>query len=221
MTSARLDDALPAAAASARAAEANARSTSMKDRIESALATLFGAIFLVLSVIVSIETISRKLFNFSLQGADELGGYALAVGSTIAFSLALMGRAHIRVDVFHELLSRRLQALFNWLSIVMLAALGVFIAWVAFKVLADTLEYGSTAQTPWATPLIWPQGVWYAGLVVFALVASGYAVRATWLLARGRIDMLNRDFHPKSAKEELKEELVDLAQRQAAPGVQP
>jgi hypothetical protein len=38
----------------------------------------------------------------SLQGADELGGYALAVGSTIAFSLALMGRNHIRVDVFHE-----------------------------------------------------------------------------------------------------------------------
>ena len=221
MTSGGLDDALPAAAASARAAGASATSTSMKDRIESALATLFGAIFLVLSVIVSIETISRKLFNFSLQGADELGGYALAVGSTIAFSLALMGRTHIRVDVFHELLSRRVQALFNWLSIVMLAALGVFIAWVAFKVLADTLEYGSTAQTPWATPLIWPQGVWYAGLVVFALVASGYAIRATWLLARGRLDTLNRDFHPKSAKEELKEELVDLAQRQAAPGAQP
>jgi len=182
---------------------------------------LFGAIFLVLSAIVSIETISRKLFNFSLQGADELGGYALAVGSTIAFSLALMGRAHIRVDVFHELLSRRLQAVLNWLSIVLLAALGVFIAWVAFKVLADTLEYGSTAQTPWATPLIWPQGVWYAGLVVFALVASGYAIRATWLFARGRLDTLNRDFHPKSAKEELKDELVDLAQRQAAPAVQP
>jgi TRAP-type C4-dicarboxylate transport system permease small subunit len=217
---ARLKDALPAAAAPGRAAD-KSRSTSMKDRIESALATLFGAIFLVLSVIVSIETISRKLFNFSLQGADELGGYALAVGSTIAFSLALMGRSHIRVDVFHELLSRRVQALFNWLSIVMLAALGVFIAWVAFKVLADTLEYGSTAQTPWATPLIWPQGVWYAGLVVFALVASGYAIRATWLFARGRLDTLNRDFHPKSAKEELKEELVDLAQRQAAPGAQP
>ena len=30
----------------------------------------------------------------------------------------------------------------------------------------------------------------------------------------GRIDELNVDFHPKSAKEELKEELEDLAQRQ-------
>ena len=186
----------------------------MKDRIEGILANVFGGIFLLLSVVVVVETVSRKVFNVSLQGADELGGYALAVGSTIAFSLALMGRNHIRVDVFHEKFSRGLQAALNWLSIVTLAVFGAFIAWIAFKVIDDTLQYGSTAQTPWATPLIWPQGVWYAGLVTFALVAAGYAVRATLLLLTNRIDTLNHDFHPKSAKEELKEELEDLAHRQ-------
>ena len=186
----------------------------MKDRIETLLATVFGGIFLVLSAIVAVETVSRKVFNISLQGADELGGYALAVGSTIAFSLALMGRAHIRVDVFHEKFPRAMQAALNWLSIVSLAAFGAFIAWLAFKVIGDTLQYRSTAQTPWATPLIWPQSVWYAGLVIFALVAAGYAARATLLLLTNRVDMLNHDFHPKSAKEELKEELEDLAQRQ-------
>ena len=186
----------------------------MKHRIESVLANVFGGIFLLLSVVVVVETVSRKVFNVSLQGADELGGYALAVGSTIAFSLALMGRNHIRVDVFHEKFPRALQAALNWLSIVSLAVLGLFIAWVAWKVIGDTRQYGSTAQTPWATPLIWPQSVWYAGLAIFALVASGYAVRATLLLVSGRIDELNHDFHPKSAKEELKEELEDLAVRQ-------
>lgn len=187
----------------------------MKDRIENILATVFGSIFLLLAAVVVVETVSRKLFNVSLQGADELGGYALAVGSTISFSLALMGRNHIRVDVFHEKFPRAVQAAMNWLSIASLAALGAFIAWVAFKVIGDTLQYGSTAQTPWATPLIWPQAVWFAGLVTFALVAFGFAVRATLLLLRGQIDTLNHDFHPKSAKEELKEELDDLAQRQA------
>lgn len=187
----------------------------MKDRIENILATVFGSIFLLLAAVVVVETVSRKLFNVSLQGADELGGYALAVGSTISFSLALMGRNHIRVDVFHEKFPRTLQAAMNWLSVTSLAVLGAFIAWVAFKVIGDTLQYGSTAQTPWATPLIWPQTVWFAGLVTFALVAFGFAVRATLLLLRGQIDTLNHDFHPKSAKEELKEELDDLAQRQA------
>ncbi len=192
----------------------------LKERIESALAIVFGAIFLLLSVVVAVETLSRKLFNVSLQGADELGGYALAVGSTIAFSLALMGRAHIRVDVFHERFPRGVQAALNWLSVASLAGFGAFIAWVAFKVIGDTLAYGSTAQTPWATPLILPQSVWYAGLVVFALVAVGYALRATLLLASGRLDETNHEFQPKSVKDELKDELDDLAQRQAAQGDQ-
>ncbi|HMC15645.1 MAG TPA: TRAP transporter small permease [Albitalea sp.] len=90
----------------------------LRTRIETVLATVFGLIFLGLAVIVTIETAARKLFNVSLQGADELGGYALAVGSTIAFSLALLGRNHIRVDVFHEKFSARVQALLNWISIV-------------------------------------------------------------------------------------------------------
>jgi TRAP-type C4-dicarboxylate transport system permease small subunit len=198
------------------------KATTMKERIENILATVFGGIFLLLSVVVVVETVSRKVFNVSIQGADELGGYALAVGSTIAFSLALMGRNHIRVDVFHDKFPRWLQAALNWLSIVALAAFGAFIAWIALKVIGDTLQYRSTAQTPWATPLIIPQSVWYAGLVTFALVAFGYAARATVLLVTGRIDKLNHDFHPKSAKEELKEELEDLAQRQVAgEGVKP
>lgn len=195
--------------------------SSVKNHIETMLAWVFGAIFLALSAVVTVETLARKVFNVSLQGADELGGYSLAVGSTIAFSLALMGRNHIRVDVLHEMFPRRFQAFLNWFSITSMAAFGIFVAWVATKVITDTLEYGSTAQTPWATPLIWPQSVWYAGLVIFALVATGYALRASVLLARRRIDTLNADFHPKSAKEELKEELDDLASRQAAEGVQP
>lgn len=201
-------------------AAAPASKLSAKERIEAVLATIFGVIFVGLAAWVTVETLSRKLFNFSLQGADELGGYALAVGSTIAFSLALMGRNHIRVDVFHELLPPRAQAVINWISIMSLAVFAVFIAWVAEKVIADTMQYHSTAQTPWATPLIWPQGVWYAGLVIFALLSCGYALRATGLLFGGRIDTMNRDFQPKSAKEELKEELDDLAQRKAAEGAQ-
>ena len=183
-------------------------------RFESVLANIFGVIFLVLSAVVTVETIARKVFSFSLQGADELGGYALAVGSTLAFSLALMGRNHIRVDVFHERFSRRMKAGLNWLSVTTIALFAVVIAVVSVKILRETVEFGSTAQTPWATPLIYPQAVWYAGFLLFMVVAIGYAARATYLLVTGRVDELNAEFHPKSAKEELKEELEDLEHRQ-------
>lgn len=190
-------------------------------RLDDILATIFGAIFLVLAFVVTVETIVRKVFNFSLQGADELGGYSLAIGSTIAFALAVIGRNHIRVDVFHEHFPRRLKAWLNWLSIVLLAALATLFVVVSWRVLMESLEYRSTAQTPWATPLIWPQSLWYAGLVLFMLVAVGFALRATWLLFSRRIDELNEEFHAKSAKEELKEELDDLKHRQSAQGGAP
>lgn len=185
-------------------------------RFETILANVFGVIFLALSFVVTIETLARKIFNVSIQGADELGGYSLAIGSVIGFTLALAGRNHIRVDVFYELFPRRAKAALNWLSALLLAGVAILFAAVSLRVLEESLTYRSTAQTPWATPLIYPQSVWYAGLVIFMLVAVGYAARATWLLARSRIDALNEEFHPHGAKEELKEELEDVRQRKVA-----
>lgn len=185
----------------------------MKTRLENILGILFGTIFMTLVALVTVETIARKLLNVSLQGVDELGGYALAIGSTISFSLAVFGRNHIRVDVLHQHYPDWLKAVMNWLSAFSLAAFAVFLCWVAIQVLLDSVTYGSTAQTPWATPLIYPQSLWYAGLVIFAIVSSCFAAWATYLLLTGKQQDLIHDFQPKSAKEELKEELDDLAQR--------
>jgi TRAP-type C4-dicarboxylate transport system permease small subunit len=183
------------------------------NRLERTLADLFGFIFLGLSFFVAAEAIARKVFNTSLQGADEVGGYALAIGSAAGFALAIGGRNHIRVDIVHENFPRWLQSLMNWLASVAMAALAVLFVTICLRVLTESVSYGSTAQTPWATPLILPQGIWYAGMVLFALYAVGYAVRASYLFFSGRFTTLNAEFHPKSTKEEVKEELDDLAER--------
>ena len=191
----------------------------MKDTIERWLGTLFGLIFVALSIVVTVETIVRKVFNFSLQGADELGGYALAFGATIAFTLALMGRTHIRVDVFHDRLPAWLQTGLNWLSVVSLALFAVLLAWLAWFVIQDSISYMSVSQTPWATPLWWPQSAWLVGLILFALVAVGFAAYATVLLVRGQVTQLNHEFGPRTTKEEVAEELEDLKGRSTLDGV--
>jgi TRAP-type C4-dicarboxylate transport system permease small subunit len=185
----------------------------MKDTLERWLGTLFGLVFLALACVVTVETLSRKVFNFSIQGADELGGYSLAVGATIAFTLALLGRSHIRVDVFHERLPAWLKSALNWLSVVGLAALAVLMAWLARAMLADSMQYQSVSQTPWATPLKVPQAAWFAGLAIFALAALAAALRATWLLVSGRRAELDREFGPRSTRDEVDEELEDLKAR--------
>ncbi len=190
----------------------------MKARVEQLLGTLFGLIFLGLATVVTVETAMRKLFNVSLQGADELGGYALAVGATLGFSLALLGRAHIRVDVFHERLPRNVQLLLNWLSAVSLAALALLMAWLAWFVIQDSRAYQSVAQTPWATPLVIPQTAWLIGLMVFGAVALFSALRVSALLLRGRAAEVQRDYGPRSTKDEVDEELQDLRSRGTTQG---
>src|SRR5690606_31890412 len=124
----------------------------MMARLENLLAALFGAIFLGLSALIAIEVVVRKVFGISLQGANELGGYALAVGSTLAFTLALFGRNHIRVDVLHERLSATWQAVLNWFSSLLMAGFAALLGVLAIGDIRDTLDFQSTAQTSWATP---------------------------------------------------------------------
>jgi TRAP-type C4-dicarboxylate transport system permease small subunit len=187
----------------------------MQEVVERWLGTVFGLIFVALSLLVALETVLRKAFNISLQGADELGGYALAISATIAFSLALLGRTHIRVDVFHGRLPAVVQVALNWLSVVLLAAFALLLAVLAWFVVSDSRSYQSVSQTPWATPLVVPQTTWLAGLMVFALVAMVSAARATVLLLRGRLRDLNQQFGPRSTRDEVDEELEDLKVRSA------
>ena len=185
----------------------------MRETVERWLGTLFGLIFVALSLVVALETAVRKLFNFSLQGADELGGYALAVGATIAFSMALLARTHVRVDVFHARPPPRVQTFLNWLSSVSMAAFGGLMAWLAWFVIQDSQSYKSVSQTPWATPLVIPQSAWLVGLIIFGALATGVAVYATFLLATGRTSEVNALLNPRSSDEELEEELEDLKVR--------
>ncbi|MCT7656099.1 TRAP transporter small permease [Oceanimonas sp. NS1] len=120
-------------------------------RIEQMASMAFGGMFLLLSLLIAVETLLRKFFKISLQGVDELSGYALAVGATLAFTIALFGRAHMRIDIFHERLPKGLQSVLNWLSALFMCGLGLFMVWVCVNVVLETLDYGSTSQTPWAT----------------------------------------------------------------------
>lgn len=174
---------------------------------------IFGILLIALSVFVAAETASRKIFNISFQGADELGGYVLAIGGALSFTIALAQRGHIRIDLVHDLLGQRAQAFLNWLSAMTLAMFGLFLARYCWPVIRDTMEYGSVAPTAWATPMIYPQAIWYASLLTFTVLSVWLAAQATKLLLSGDLRSLNHRFQPKSAQEELDDELSDLKGR--------
>ena len=181
--------------------------------IERLAALLFGFVFLGLAFAVAVETIMRKVFNKSLQGVDELGGYVLAIGAGLAFAITLLSRAHIRIDVVHDILPRPVRIAMNCLAIPSLAACAFAVLTLAGIALQDTIQYSATAQTPWATPLKYPQSLWVGALAVFAICAAYETVTLFGLIARGRFDEIDRSYGPRGTKDELADELADIKAR--------
>jgi TRAP-type C4-dicarboxylate transport system permease small subunit len=182
-------------------------------RLEAFAAAIFGLGFLLLALAVAVETIMRKVLNRSLQGVDELGGYILATGAALSIASALVSRAHIRIDLLHDFMPRALRLLLNVLASLALLACAVLLARMAWIALDESILFNSTAQTPWATPLWIPQGIWFVALLLLCLVASGQAAWLLWLAAKGQWPALDRNYGPRGAKDELQDELEDLRKR--------
>ena len=106
-------------------------------QLEKIAATLFGVVFMLLSFAVAVETTMRKVFNVSLQGVDELGGYCLAVGASLAFTLALLSRAHIRIDLIHDRLPRGPRIALNVLAMLTITATALLLLAMAYYSLRD------------------------------------------------------------------------------------
>lgn len=174
-------------------------------RTADAFTLLSGWWLLLLAVATCIEMVSRKLFNFSLQGVDEVGGYTLAVTSAFGFSYTLLARGHTRVDFMLSRLSPAWRAAMNTLAMVSLSLLSLFAVWRAWNVLSESIEFQSHSTSPLQTPMWLPQSLWFLGYLLFALSASAMALHALSLLFRDH-ERLNRDYGPPTLEEEIESE---------------
>ncbi|MFN7103007.1 MAG: TRAP transporter small permease subunit [Pseudorhizobium sp.] len=172
------------------------------------MALIAGYLVLGLSLLITIEVILRTFFNFSLQGSDEYGGYALAVLASFGFSYALLERAHTRVEIVVERVGAGAQAVLNLFSCWCVAVMAMFIAWRGYGALMESIEFGSLSGTPLMTPLWMPQLAWVTGLVFFAIVSTSISVHATVLAAQNRL-RLNRLYGIKTLEEIIEEERVE------------
>ena len=170
-------------------------------------AVLCGLLLMGAACLVTVEVILRKLFNFSLSGGHELSGYVLAISTAWGFALALMHRAHIRIDVLYQKLSLRMRAMLDVASLMALSFLASLLTHYCWSVLATTLRRGSTANTPLQTPLWIPQSLWYAGLVAFNILAIVLLVIAVRDMLRRDWTAINTYAGVKSADDELDEAL--------------
>lgn len=182
------------------------RATRILEAAIDVAALVCGWWLLALSALTCIEILGRKFFGFSLQGVDEIGSYTFAIVTAFGFSYALISAGHTRVDFVLSRFSPRTQALLNAASVVTLAALSLLAAYRAWHVLAESHELVSTAPTPLATPLWYPQTIWFAAWLLFAVTAVVVAAFAGRLVLRRDWTELNRRYGPQTLEEEIESE---------------
>ncbi|MFZ2102428.1 MAG: TRAP transporter small permease [Oricola sp.] len=165
--------------------------------ISNALAILAGWAVLLLALIVTAEVLSRKLFSYSFQAADELGGYILAIASVTGFSCALVARAHTRIDLVLDRLPAPLKAALNILAYLTLTGFAAYMAWHAWIALSQSISLQSRSFTPLRTPLWIPQAMWFASLAFFAFSCLWATMTALSAIRRD-LAAANEDFGPRS-----------------------
>lgn len=170
-----------------------------------ALQLLGGWALVAISVATLYDIVARRLFGHSVQGVAELGAYLLAIVSAFGFASALLQKAHSRVDFLFGRFPPLMRAVLNLLAAVSLAGMACFAAWHAWGVLDETLLFQSRSNTPLATPMWIPQGLWWIGLLAFAIVAVIAALHAAWLFVADRV-LLEHWYGPLSVQGQIEVE---------------
>jgi len=174
-----------------------------------------GALVLLAAILIGIDVVLRKLFNASIGGADELAGYALAIGTAWSLAAALLERAHIRIDSLYVLLPNRLRLVLDFAGLALFIAFFGLIAWHGSSMVMQSWTSGSRSQSALQTPTVIPQSIWILGLAVFVVIGALLFLHALVLLGRGRVAEATGAISTRSAEEEVAAEIRDLEDRQA------
>lgn len=177
-----------------------------------------GALVMLAAVLIGVDVVLRKFFALSIGGADELAGYALAIGTTWGLGAALLDRAHIRIDSLYLLFPQKLRLVLDLVALVLLVGFFALVAWHGLSVVLQSWTSESRSQSALETPTIIPQTIWLVGLAVFVAIGVVLLIEALRIIAAGNLRGAARLVGTRSAEEEVQDEIRDLQERQGREG---
>ena len=174
-----------------------------------------GALVLAAAVLIGIDVVLRKFLALSIGGADELAGYALAIGTAWSLGAALLDRGHIRIDSLYVLFPTRLRLALDFVGLILFVGFFGLIAWHGWNVVEQSWSAGSRSQSALQTPTVIPQAIWFVGLVLFIAVGIVLLVYALRLAARGEVAAVAAAIGTRSAQEDVEAEVQSLKERRS------
>ena len=183
------------------------RALGIADRGSRGAALAGGLLILAAAVLVSIDVILRKLLSVTVGGADELSGYALAIGSAWSFAFVLLHRGNVRIDALYQHLPQPLAAVCDMLAVGSLLAFVSLVTWHGWSVLGHSWSVGARSNSSLAVPLAIPQALWWIGYGWFVVCGLVLLLRGAIAFVSADWKDVNRLIGARSIQEEAAEEL--------------
>lgn len=181
---------------------------------------LGGVLILLAAVLIGIDVVLRQIFLTSIGGADELAGYALAVGTAWALAAALLDRAHIRIDSLYLLFPARFRAFCDLLGLMLFVGFFALVCWHGMGVVEQSWVSGSRSQSALQIPVVVPQLLWVVGLGTFVAIGTAVFFASLGRLLMGDRASAGRLIGTRSAQEDIEEELQAAETRRTTASAQ-
>lgn len=177
-----------------------------------------GGLILLAAALIGVDVLLRRFLNQSIGGADELAGYALAIGTAWGLAATLLDRAHIRIDSLYVLLPQKLRLFLDIVALALFLGFFGLTAWHGMGVVSQSWTSGSRSQSALETPTVVPQLLWIIGLISFIIVGIILLIHALMLARRGDVQAMAGAIGTRSAEEDIEEEIRGLKERAAREG---
>lgn len=126
------------------------------DPVLQGIAQAVGVIWVVLMSVIVINVIARYLFAQGRIEFEELQWHLYSAGFMLTLGWALIADAHIRVDVFHERFSERIQLWIDFYGYsLFVVPFCILMLWYSWDFFAYSFAIGEVSASPGGLPFRW------------------------------------------------------------------
>src|SRR4051812_34384000 len=127
------------------------------------------AALIVMLAVIGVDIVTRYVFNFSFEIADELGGYMLVVMTFVSLSVCQANSAFHQVELVQARLSPRWRALSAAIFDATAFGLAAILLWHFVRLEFSSYRFGERAPTFLETPLWLPRLAMAIGVAALCL----------------------------------------------------
>ena len=183
------------------------------ERISQLAVWVGGAALLAAALMVTVDVLSRKIFNVTMSGSDEYSGYVFSATTTWAYSYCLLHRSNVRIDALYNYLPRKVTAILDVVGLLLLFYFMSIMTYYAMVSFVDSWVNNSVSITTLGTPQWIPQLFWVAGLILFFVTLIFVVVYSIIALLQRNWDLVALVAGVPSIAETMQEEThgIDVA----------